>query len=344
MRRSVREALVGFSLIAAISGGVGLWLWLKGISLSRNTWTIQASFPDAAGLAERSPVYFRGVLVGTVRRIEVTDQAVLADLVITDPKLRLSRPVVAQVGVGSLLGGDAVVALISNGQPLPKSLPGPRDPGCDAKRMVCDQGKVAGVATPGLDTVTETVQKLLEEADRQQLVPQMVGATKTFEKAAGQAEQLTKESKFFVRDAQKLVNRLNPLVGKAEPILDNLNDASADAAQASKNVKSITAALKDPKLVADLQATLANAKQLTARWDAVGGDVRKLTGDEDFLDGIRSVSVGLGRFFEELYPAEVDAARAREAREKARQEEAKQRRKQAESRLAPGSRPTSTDR
>ena len=329
---------MGFSLLAAISGALGLWMWLKGMSLSRNTWMIRASFPDAAGLAERSPVYFRGVLVGTVQRIEVTDQAVLADLVITDPKLRLSRPVVARVGVGSLLGGDAVVALLSSGQPLPKTLPGPGERGCDNKRMVCDQGKVVGMTAPGLDTVTESVQRLLKEADRQQLLPQMVAATKTFEKAASEAEQLTKESKFFVRDAQTLVNQLNPLVKRAEPILDNLNAASADAAQASKNVKNFTAALDDPKTVADLQATLANAKQLTARWDAVGGDVRKLTGDEDFINGIRSVSAGLGRFFEDLYPAEVDAARAREEREKARKEEAKQRRKQAESRLAPRSR------
>ena len=313
-------------------------MWLKGMSLSRNTWIIRASFPDAAGLAERSPVYFRGVLVGTVRRVEVTDQAVLTDLVITDPKLRLSRPVVARVGVGSLLGGDAVVALLSSGQPLPKTLPGPRERGCDNKRMVCDQGKVQGMTAPGLETVTETVQQLLEEVERQKLVPQMVAATKTFEKAADEAGQLTKESKFFVRDAQKLVNQFNPLVKKTEPILDNLNAASADAAQASKNVKNFTAALDDPKTVADLQATLANAKQLTARWDAVGGDVRKLTADEDFINGIRSVSAGLGRFFEDLYPAEVDAARAREEREKARKEEAKQRRKQAESRLDPRSR------
>ena len=104
-----------------------------------------------------------GVLVGTVRRVEVTDQAVLTDLVITDPKLRLSRPVVARVGVGSLLGGDAVVALLSSGQPLPKTLPGPRERGCDNKRMVCDQGKVQGMTAPGLETVTETVQQLLEE-------------------------------------------------------------------------------------------------------------------------------------------------------------------------------------
>ena len=46
MRRSVREALVGFSLLAALSGALGLWILLKGISsLSRNTWIIRRQLP-----------------------------------------------------------------------------------------------------------------------------------------------------------------------------------------------------------------------------------------------------------------------------------------------------------
>lgn len=103
MRRSVREAWL-VSLLAAMAAGLGLWFWLKGISLTRGNWTIQASFEDAAGLAKRSPVSFRGVLVGRVRSIKVNAREVLADLEITDPSLRLARPVVARVGAGSLLG------------------------------------------------------------------------------------------------------------------------------------------------------------------------------------------------------------------------------------------------
>jgi phospholipid/cholesterol/gamma-HCH transport system substrate-binding protein len=318
MRRSVREALVGFSLLAAIGSGLGLWLWLKGISLSRDTWNIQASFLDAAGLAARSPVSYRGVQVGSVRRIKVTDRAVIADLEITDPSLRLSRPVLARVGTGSLLGGDAVVSLLSAGKPLPAAGPGPRDRRCDDSRMVCDRGKVAGIAAASLDSVTETVQKLLDEADRSKLVPQMVAATRTFEATAREAQQLTRESQLFIRDGQRLVKDLNGSVVKVDPILANLNSATADAAKATRHASNLAAALDNPRTKADLQATLANAKKLTDHWQAVGGDVSKLTGDPKFMDGIRSVSVGLAKFFEELYPAPTDAARERDARRRAR--------------------------
>jgi phospholipid/cholesterol/gamma-HCH transport system substrate-binding protein len=65
--------------------------------------------------------------------------------------------------------------------------------------------------------------------------------------------------------------------------------------------------------------------------------VRKLTGDPKFVDGIRSVSVGLGRFFEELYPAQTDAARAKEQREQARQRQERQRQMELDDRMAPRS-------
>ena len=336
MRRSVREALVGFSLLAAIAGGIGLWLWLKGVSLQRNTWTIRASFQDAAGLAERSAVLHRGVQVGNVRSVKVTNQAVEARLEITDPTLRLPRPVVARVASNSLLGGDAVVSLISTGSPLPPG-PGPRGPGCNPRLMVCDGGAVEGLAAPTLESVTQTVQGLLDQAQKERLVPQMASATQAFERTAGETEKLSRDGQVFVKDAQKLVQELNASVRKADPILANLNKASAEAAAATGHARAVTARLDNPKTTQDLQATLANARKLTDRWNAVGKDVSKLTGDPKFMEGVLSVSVGLGKFFDELYPAPVNAAKDREARDAARRERWKQQRETDAHRFAPRS-------
>jgi phospholipid/cholesterol/gamma-HCH transport system substrate-binding protein len=316
MRRSVREALVGFSILAAIVGGGGLWLWLRGISLRRDTWTIQASFTDAAGLANRSPVSFRGVFVGNVRNIEVTGEEVLATLEITDSNLRLSRPVVARVASGSVLGGEALVSLLSSGEPLPEGMPGPRSADCDNKRIVCDGGSVPGVAAASLDTVTDTVQQLLDEARDAKLVPSMVAATRSFDRTAKEVQLLTRQGQRFLATADGVAADVRRAVGQTDPILANVRAASADAAGASRNVRELTGRLNSPTTVADLEATIANARRLTQRWGAVGGDVGKLTGDPDFRDGVLSIAVGLGSFFEELYPAEVGAARDREARKR----------------------------
>lgn len=338
MRRSVREALVGFSLLAALASGFGLWFWLKGISLSGRTWVISASFADASGLARRSPVTFRGVVVGHVRDITVTDQAVIAKLEIDDPELRLARPAVARVATASLLGGDAQVNLISRGTLRRASGPGPREEGCQNSRIVCDQGAVSGIQAATLDSITETMQRLLDQAEKEKLVNQIATATRTFERAARETEKLTRDGQGFVGDARVLVRNIDRSVAKTDPILTNLRAASQDAAKASRHVNNITAAFDNPRTLGDLKATISNARQLTARWDAVGGDVNKLTSDPRFIDGMRNVAVGLGKFFEELYPAQTDAARAREQRQRSRQDAARLNREQATARQAPRSR------
>jgi len=300
---------------------------------------MEASFQDAAGLAPRSPVSYRGVMVGSVQALRVTDREVVAELTITDPKLRLALPVVARVAPSSLLGGDAAVSLLSAGRPLGAGGPGPKDQGCDRQRMVCQSNRVPGVTAASFDSVTETMQRLLNEADRAKLVPQMVTATKAFEDTAVETQKLTQDGQLFVRDARQAVAQLNASMARATPILTNLNAASVDAQRATHHASRLAARLDNPKLTADLQATLANARLLTNRWQAVGGDVQKLTGDPKVADNIRSVSHGLARFFDDLYPSNPEAAQQRSVTDQARREAARTERQRSEQeRLAPRSR------
>ena len=104
MRRSVREATIGFSLLAALAGGFALWFWLTGVAFGQKVWTFRLSFADAAGLAPQSTVTFRGVAVGTVRQVKPQSGAVLVTVQINDANLLLPRPIIAQVRSGSLLG------------------------------------------------------------------------------------------------------------------------------------------------------------------------------------------------------------------------------------------------
>ncbi len=310
MRRSVREAIVGFSLVGAVAGAVGFSFWLRGLSLTRQFWTLKASFQQASGLAARSPVVYRGVMVGSVRSVRVTPDAVEAELEITNPTLRLSLPARAEVGQGSLLGGEAQVALISSG-PAPKaSAPSPRSPGCPRKEMLCDGSSITGSETPNLSTVTSLMQQLLEQGDREQLIKKFAGLATSVDQTSREATAFLKDGQVLVGQGESLVNSLERSVQDAQPTIANLNASSA-------HLRRLMAALENPKTVAELQQTVSNAEQLTARWDAVGGDVNQLTSDPRFLDGLRSVAVGLGKFFEELYPAQTGAARDKASRDKA---------------------------
>lgn len=284
MRRSVRDAIVGFTVIGGIIGFSSTALWLRGVRLGSSHWSLTARFNDAAGLAERSPVTYRGILVGSVRSIAVTSEAVVAELEINNADLRLPLPVTATVGSSSLLGGSASVALISAGRPLEKDAPLPRSAGCRADRQLCDGSSVEGREAASLSTVTETLQKLLAQAQQERVIPQAVESLEQIDATAQEFEALTVQ--------------LQDELAKAAPVIRNLDLATA-------HLNNIVASLDNPETLNELKQTATNAAQLTATIDGVGGDVAQLTGDPEFMKGVRNLTIGLGELFGEIYPAQT---------------------------------------
>ena len=282
MRRSVRDAIVGFTVIGGIVGFASTALWLRGLRLGAGHWSLTARFNDAAGLAERSPVTYRGILVGSVRSIEVTPEAVVAELEINQADLRLPLPVTATVGSASLLGGSARVALVSSGTPLPQDAPLPQAPGCQPTRQLCSGGTVVGQEVPSLSTVTATMQELLAQVQEERVIPNM----------AASLELINATTKKF----EALTLQLQDDLAKAAPVIRNLETATA-------HMNNIVASLDNPQTLSGLQQTVANAAELSAKINAVGGDVARLTGDPEFMKGVRNLTIGLGELFGEIYPA-----------------------------------------
>ena len=293
MRRSVREAIVGFSVVGALVGFTGTMLWLRGVRLGAETWTVTAEFADAGGLAVRSPVTYRGIVVGVVQQVQVTPSAVKAVLEINQNDLLLPMPVTAAVGSGSLLGGDAQVNLIPGGNValIKPSTPGPKAKDCKPALVLCEGATVQGQQGASLDSVTASMQRLLEEAEKQQLITSLVTSAKEFDALA--------------KEAKTVLGQLGDELERAAPMITNLNAATAEAAGAARHIKNLAGALDNPKTVSELKETVTNARSLTERFDAVGGDIQLLTDDPKFMKAVRDVGIGLGAFFQELYPAQT---------------------------------------
>jgi phospholipid/cholesterol/gamma-HCH transport system substrate-binding protein len=289
MRRSVREGIVGFSVIAAVVAFAGTMLWLRGERVLSKTWSVTADFQDAGGLAVRSPVTYRGIMVGNVRDIKVTPQAVKVTIEITQDDLQLTLPVQATVASASLLGGDSQVALSSLGPPLKKNAPMPKSERCKGQGVLCEGAMIQGSEAPSIATVTNSFQELLNQAKTEQLVPKLVGSTQQFDDT--------------LRDIELLATQLREDLARAAPTISNLNEATAQAASASRHINKVVSAFNTPTTITDLKQTVSNARSLTATFDEVGGDVEKLTADPQFMAAVRSVTIGLGHFFHELYPA-----------------------------------------
>ena len=288
MRRSVREGIVGFSVIAAVVAFAGTMYWLRGERAFSKSWNLTADFQDAGGLAVRSPVTYRGIMVGNVTDIKVTPLAVRVSIEINQDDLQLTLPVQATVGSASLLGGDSQVALSSVGPPLKKNAPMPKSERCKGRGVLCDGATIQGNEAPSIGTITNSLQEILEQVKKENLVPKLVGSTQQFDAT--------------LTDIQKLSNQLSVDLARAAPTISNLNEAMAQAASASRHINNVVSAFDNPTTITDLKQTVSKARSLTETFDEVGGDVEKLTQDPQFMAAVRSVTIGLGQFFHELYP------------------------------------------
>ncbi|WP_115126952.1 MlaD family protein [Synechococcus sp. GEYO] len=309
MRRSVREALVGFSIVGAIAGFAGTMLWLRGVRLGSESWTVTADFANAGGLAARSPVTFRGIMVGTVRSVDVTPMSVKATLEINADDLQLPLPVKAAVSSASLLGGDSQVELVTSGAPLPKNAPKPKSGRCRNSGILCNGATISGESASSLSSVTASLEQLLNEAQKSNLIPALVESTKQFGITSQDASKFLNTADVAAENVDTLVHQLRAEVARAKPTIENLNRATAEAADAAAHINNLAGAIDNPETVSDLKQTVTNARDLTARLDSVGGDIEQLTDDPRFMKSLRSVMIGLGTLFEEVYPAQTGGSK-----------------------------------
>ena len=107
-------------------------------------YTVRMQFPQAPGVAERTPVRLSGVLIGRVKSIQLVEDGVIVEASISD-KYRIRIDDRARIGGGSLLG-DAVITIVRSQRPQ------------EPVRYVTDGGEIEGDAAPSLFEVVDQVQ------------------------------------------------------------------------------------------------------------------------------------------------------------------------------------------
>ena len=284
MRRSIRDAIVGLSILGGIVAFAGTTLWLRGIKLGANRWTIQANFADASGLAERSPVTFRGILIGSVGKINVTPKNVQAHIEINNSKLQLPKPVIAKIVTSSLLGGDAQVSLITLDKKLPKNSPMPKSKECKKSMILCHGDTINGKPLKSISTLTEEIEKIIQKADNQNIVSNLVESTKQFDQTQ--------------KNLDELILQVKDEIDQVGPIIKNLINASS-------HIENILASIDNPQTLEDIQQTASSTRSLTGKIDNIGSNFNEIMDDKELMDALRSVTIGLGELFNELYPNKI---------------------------------------
>jgi len=281
MRRSLRDAFVGFSLLGGLVIFSGAMLWLKDFRLGSKTWEISASFKDASGLAQMSPVTYRGIIVGSVQKINFTPNTVDTKIKLNNDNLILPKPVIAKIVTSSMLGGDAQLSLVSLGKSLNKNELITVKKDCPNKRILCSGDNIKGIEMASISSLTEGINGIIDEADRQEIVNKVSESIEQFDRTQANLDELV------------LLSKLELI--RAKPIISELTKASI-------HLNNILESLDNPKTLKDIQELASTSSSLTKKIDQMSADMGNIMEDKELIEALKRVTIGLSKLFDDIYP------------------------------------------
>ena len=281
MRRSLRDSIVGFSLLGGLLVFTFFSFWLRGVKLSSKNWYLFAEFNNASGLSKKSPVTYRGILVGSIEDILFTNESIKAKIVLNNPDIVLPKPAFARVVTNSFLGGDVQVALETSEKTIPKNIPKAISDECDSKLIICQGDTITGKQLSSLSNITNRINQLLKESNQENLIENVVNSIDQFDKTQENLDELIYLSKQEIIRVKPLIKEVTIAAGHLNNILSTINDEET---------------LKDIKL------TIEAAESISGKFDKMSDDFEQLTKDKEFTKSIRDLTIGLSKFLNEIYP------------------------------------------
>ncbi len=281
MRRSLRDSIVGFSLLGGLLVFTFFSFWLRGVKLSSKNWYLFAEFNNASGLSKKSPVTYRGILVGSIEDILFTNESIKAKIVLNNPDIILTKPAFARVVTNSFLGGDVQVALETSEKTIPKNTAKAISEKCNSKLIICQGDTITGKQLSSLSNITNRINQILKESNQENLIENVVKSIDQFDKTQENLDELIYLSKQEIIRVKPFIEEVTVAAGHLNNILSTINDE---------------ATLKDIKL------TIEAAESISSKFDSLSDDFEQLMKDKELTKSIRDLTIGLSKFLNEIYP------------------------------------------
>ncbi len=281
MRRSLRDSIVGFSLAGGLIIFTSFSFWLRGIKLSSKDWLIFADFNNASGLSKKSPVTYRGIIVGSIEDLIFTNESIKAKIVINNPEIILAKPAFAKVVTNSFLGGDVQVAIETSEANLPKNIEKATSKLCNKNLIVCEGDTIKGKQLSSLSNITNKINQLLKDSNQENLVENIIKSIEQFDKTQENLDELIYLSK-------QEINRVKPL----------LNDLTI----AAGHLNTILATMNDVETLEDIKLTLEASSSISQKINLMADDFELLMKDQELTSALRDLAIGLSKFLNEIYP------------------------------------------
>ncbi len=289
MKKEVKIGIFTIVMILAAWGGVR---FLSGLNLFSGSDTYYASYDQIDGVQVASPIFVKGVKVGSVSEI-ILDPAYDADVVLRlsiDGQFQIPKDSEARIYSSSLMGPMAIeLKLGSSHEYL-----APNDTILSSR----DKGLMASAGTE-LEFLKERLDNVTSEL------------TTTLERLNFLLENNTDNITGLLANMDALSANLNTLVARNEENLttmidgfskvsDSLGERAPEIDSIIRNINMLTADLGSAELGTKLNETLTSLNSIMDKLDNSEGNVGKVINDEELYTNLASASGNLDALLYDL--------------------------------------------
>lgn len=265
--KEVKIALVAIAGVVVLFFGMN---FLKGLNIFSSEDNYYVQFSDITGLSSSSPVYADGFKVGVVKEIiyDYTHTEGSKVLIGVDKQLRIPQGSSAEI-VSDMLGNVKVNLLLAN-NPREKVAPG---------------GLIKGMINDGamgkLQDMVPAVEKMLPKLDSIMTSLNAILADPAIRQSLHNVQAITDNLTTSTAQLNTLMAGLNKnvpgMMSKANNVLDNTETLTANLA-----------AVDVASTMRQVDQTIANVQQLTAKLNSKEGTLGLLMNDTQLYDNLNS--------------------------------------------------------
>lgn len=265
--KEVKIALVAIAGVVVLFFGMN---FLKGLNIFSSEDNYYVQFSDITGLSSSSPVYADGFKVGVVKDIiyDYTHTEGSKVLIGVDKQLRIPQGSSAEI-VSDMLGNVKVNLLLAN-NPREKVAPG---------------GLIKGMINDGamgkLQDMVPAVEKMLPKLDSIMTSLNAILADPAIRQSLHNVQTITDNLTTSTAQLNTLMAGLNKnvpgMMAKANNVLDNTETLTANLA-----------AVDVASTMREVDQTIANVQQLTAKLNSNEGSLGLLMNDTQLYDNLNS--------------------------------------------------------
>lgn len=265
--KEVKIALVTIAGVVVLFFGMN---FLKGLNIFSSEDNYYVQFSDITGLSSSSPVYADGFKVGVVKEIiyDYTHTEGSKVLIGVDKQLRIPQGSSAEI-VSDMLGNVKVNLLLAN-NPREKVAPG---------------GLIKGMINDGamgkLQDMVPAVEKMLPKLDSIMTSLNAILADPAIRQSLHNVQTITDNLTTSTAQLNTLMAGLNKnvpgMMAKANNVLDNTETLTANLA-----------AVDVASTMRQVDQTIANVQQLTAKLNSKEGSLGLLMNDTQLYDNLNS--------------------------------------------------------